>query len=127
MATLEAYGEDIMNSPMCFATDYSTSEKIIGTWIDGSPLYQKTIDFGALPNAAVKSIAHGISNIDKIVEISGIGIDNNTYFYQLGFVSPSALGNQIQCFASKSGVTVSNAIDRSSVYAYITLRYTKTA
>lgn len=26
-------------------TEYSTDEKIVGTWIDGKPLYQKTIEF----------------------------------------------------------------------------------
>ena len=74
MATLEAYGENIINSPMCFATDYSTSEKMIGTWVDGSPLYQKTIEFGALPNAAEKSVAHGISNISQIKVLNEIAI-----------------------------------------------------
>lgn len=28
-------------------TDYSTTEKIVGTWIDGKPLYQKVFDLGA--------------------------------------------------------------------------------
>lgn len=28
-------------------TDYSTDEKIIGTWIDGKPLWQKTVDLGS--------------------------------------------------------------------------------
>ena len=26
-------------------TDYSTTEKIVGTWIDGKPIYQKTIEY----------------------------------------------------------------------------------
>lgn len=28
-------------------TDYSTTEKIVGTWIDGRPIWQKTVDFGS--------------------------------------------------------------------------------
>jgi hypothetical protein len=28
-------------------TDYSTTEKIVGTWIDGKPIYQKTVDLGS--------------------------------------------------------------------------------
>ena len=52
-------------------TDYSTEEKIIGTWIDGRPLYQKTIDFGALPNATEKSVNHNISNINEVIYIGG--------------------------------------------------------
>ena len=43
--------------------DYSTSEVDTGyTWTDGSPIYKKTINIGALPNATTKSVAHNISN-----------------------------------------------------------------
>ena len=45
---------------------YSTEEKMIGQWIDGKPLYQKTIvknNFEIRQNA---SFAHGISNVDHI-------------------------------------------------------------
>jgi hypothetical protein len=53
-------------------TDYSTTEKIIGTWIDGKPLYQKTIH---LPDESTKNgrveFAHGISDIEKIIKCIG--------------------------------------------------------
>jgi len=32
---------------------YTTTERRIGTWIDGKPLYSKVINFGALPNKTV--------------------------------------------------------------------------
>ena len=37
-------------------TDYSTTEKIVGTWIDGKPIYQKTVFFGGLPNNTTKQV-----------------------------------------------------------------------
>ena len=48
---------------------YSTNEQVIGTWIDGKPIYRKvvtlsttkTIDMGGI------SISHGISNINIIL------------------------------------------------------------
>lgn len=30
---------------------YSTDERVVGKWIDGSDVYEKVIEFGALPNA----------------------------------------------------------------------------
>lgn len=54
-------------------TDYSTDEKIIGTWIDGKPVYQKTIDCGTLTNAssssASKSVYHRITNYGYCINI----------------------------------------------------------
>ncbi|MCR5606977.1 MAG: hypothetical protein K6F69_09205, partial [Treponema sp.] len=49
-----------------------TDEKIIGTWLDGSYIYQKTIDFGSLPNNGSKSVAHGISNLKRVINFSAI-------------------------------------------------------
>ena len=40
---------------------YSTEEQVIGTWIDGKPLYRKTIKFiGDITNET--SIKHNIDN-----------------------------------------------------------------
>ena len=35
---------------------YSTTEQVVGTWINGKPLYRKVVPFGALPNNATKQI-----------------------------------------------------------------------
>ena len=45
---------------------YTTTETRIGTWIDGKPLYRKTINFGNLPNNDTKYVAHNVSNISKV-------------------------------------------------------------
>ena len=46
---------------------YSTTEKVVGKWINNKPLYRKVISTGSLPNASVKNINHGISNLDKYI------------------------------------------------------------
>lgn len=47
---------------------YSTDEQIIGTWIDGSMLYEKTLKFIS-PNVtgydSTSDLVHGVSNIDE--------------------------------------------------------------
>lgn len=62
-------------------TDYSTTEKIVGTWIDGKPLYQKVITGVTLSNAQITSF--GISNIKEQVFCKLIkakkNSDNNWY------------------------------------------------
>ena len=60
--------------------DYSTDEQIIGTWIDGKPLYQKTFEVNSL-GSGTKTIAHGISNIGTIVDIKAMGNDGNYWAF----------------------------------------------
>lgn len=50
-------------------TDYSTTEKIVGTWIDGKPLYQKTVSTGGSePSGAtlIQRIAMASTGYDTI-------------------------------------------------------------
>lgn len=107
--------------------DYSTTEKIVGTWVDGKPLYQKTINFGALPNATTKSVNHNISNISKIVLFKGwfANSDNSAWAY-----IPYASGienNTVEAWATPSQITVRTFKDQSGfTTCYITINYTKT-
>lgn len=49
---------------------YSTEEKIVGTWIDGKPIYRKVITY-TLSNAltGLVEIAHNIQNIETPIRI----------------------------------------------------------
>lgn len=67
---------DTSTVPISDGNDYSTDEQIVGTWINGKPLYQKTIvknNFEVRQNA---SFAHGISNVDHIFIKEGHLTDN---------------------------------------------------
>lgn len=101
---------------------YSTTEHIIGTWIDGKPLYEITVDFGKLPNNAVKNVAHGITGISKIVEVWAIGVTST-----LGLPIPmiTMANTDIGCWASTTEVTIKTQNDRSAIDGYVTFRYTK--
>lgn len=109
---------------------YSTDEQIIGTWIDGSTLYQKTVEFGALPNATIKDLAHNISNVDNIW-ISG-GFAKNTsgdFNNQLVLTIPNstyAIGNWY-FGVTKTNIRCVTDSDRTNYSAYVTLQYTKTS
>ena len=50
--------------------NYSTNEQIVGTWIDGSPIYEKTIQ--ATPTTGDYAIDISALNIDVVVDLWGI-------------------------------------------------------
>lgn len=105
--------------------DYSTSEQDTGCkWIDGKKIYKKTIDFGALPNATNKAVAHGISNLDRIIKVEQ-SIDNNgTGFLEIS--SGNANNNTFNLYGTATAISVTVTDNRSGCYAYFTLWYTKT-
>lgn len=100
---------------------YSTEEREIGVWTDGKPLYEKTIDFGAIPNSTSKSVAHNISNLDKVVSFDGVMISSDSFE-----TVPSGENSNFRLTANDTNVNVvtsANWNDWSS--SFITLRYTK--
>lgn len=109
------------------ANDYSLDETWVGYWIDGSKLYQKTINFGAMPNATEKVVAHGISNIDKAISISGFYYSSSMNGAPLPFVHSSLISSQTAIYVDTTNVHLIVGTDRSSYNAYITLQYTKTS
>lgn len=105
----------------------SETEHIVGKWINGKTLYEKTVDCGALPAAGNKTISHGITNLDCIYEIRGVAIRPNTSWYPLPFTT--AGGNAIGVDVNSSSVVIRVGTTDYSNYteSYITFRYTKTA
>lgn len=47
-------------------TDYSTTEKIVGTWIDGKPIWQKTLDNVSVAGASSRTY----TNIANLTDLS---------------------------------------------------------
>lgn len=66
--------------------EYSTSEKVIGTWINGKPLYRKVL-ISTSGNSGNKRIAHGITDIGKVVNISA-SMTATDYNYYMNNSSP---------------------------------------
>lgn len=114
---------------------YSTSEQVIGEWLNGSTLYQKTIYISSFVDTAgtTKSTAHGITNLNFVVNAFGVVKMDSGAFAPLPFVSNFSSGdNMAKCSAS---VTVNTSdIGTNTTYSrfvgqpcYITLQYTKTS
>ena len=106
---------------------YSTTEKVVGTWIDGKPIYRKVVNFGALPNATSKSVAHNISNIAMITDIRGVALNPSTNTYlTLPYATTTATQN-LQLYVNLTNITANTGFNLS-IYTttYIILEYTKT-
>lgn len=110
------------------AATYSTSELMVGQDTDGAPVYKKTVDIGALPNATTKRVSHGISDIAKIVKIEGIARRQGGRAINLPYVTQgSDIGSMIGITVDNTEIAIyTGTTDRSDHSGEITIYYTKT-
>lgn len=102
--------------------NYSTTEHKVGKWIDGSTLYEKTIDFGALPNATAKQVSAGVSNVN-VVDIKGVAIATNVSIPLPH--TESVLANCVSLLYTTGAIQIGTGMDRSNLVGYVTIKYTK--
>lgn len=103
---------------------YTTDEQVIGTWVDGKPLYQKTIMFGTLPNSTEKSVAHNISNVDNIWISEGYVTTGTKQFSLEHATSP--LSNAWTSNVDATNVSIETFTNRTNLSAVVVVKYTKT-
>lgn len=105
---------------------YSTTEtKTNKVWIDGKPIYRKTIDCGNLPEAGVqKSVAHNISNLGKIVNFSGLM--SSVFGHQMSFPWPWDNNEFNSYFIDSTNIFLYTNANKSTYSVIVTLEYTKT-
>lgn len=118
--------KDIYISPM---NNYSTDEKVIGTWVDGKPVYQKTFTFTTSNFDDDQSFLlsnYGINNVDTVCKVDcfvrqSIGAVPLTY---------AVSGNErvtIYFINNNNTLVIGHFGTWSrSLPGYITLQYTKT-
>lgn len=105
---------------------YSNAEQFTGSyWIDGKKIYEKTINIGALPNNNVKTVSHGINQIDRFIDVAGVASSPSAAL-PIPNANPWSLGESIICYPTTGDIIIGSASDKSSYTGYITLRYTKT-
>lgn len=111
---------------------YSTSEKKVGTWIDGATIYQRTIDCGALPNATTKYVSTDI-DASQIVKIEGFATtdpsgDDKAITIPLPFAGSG--GSFVGVYAhildtNKISIRLSADADKTAYNGFVTIQYTK--
>ena len=109
---------------------YSTEEQVVGTWIDGRPVYRKVVNFGALPNSAEKEVKHGINNLDFVIKTDAFAYTDSVGFFiqfALPLSSTAGLDACIYIIIYSDKVSIGTGKDRSNfTNCYVTLEYVKT-
>lgn len=98
-------------------------------WIDGKTIYRKVINFGALPNATKKDVAHNISNLEQFTKIEGIATrqDATKFTQSLPLVYKDIERNyNTPLGVDARTVSIQTNEDRSMFNGYVILEYTKT-
>lgn len=78
---------------------------------------RKVIDFGALPNAGLKSVPHGInfdSNFTLIQLFASATSPSLLQALPIPFVSTVSLNNQIQIYMDATNINIVTGIDRTA-------------
>lgn len=113
-------------------SSYSTSEvKTNATWIDGKPIYKKTIDTGNLPQGgAITSVDISSLSVDTIVDYRGIAWSADLKNFRLLPFVGETMNNTIRADV-QGGTTLRIISTTGSEWgnysnSYVTLWYTKT-
>ena len=112
---------------------YSTDEMAVGTWIDGSTIYQKTVNIGKIISTGEKVYTLGIENVDYLVDvrITPLLRANEANLYTLDNYNPSWSAGSYTSVAMNNDPTVGLKITIYSGYytsandIYVTVQYTK--
>ena len=101
--------------------NYSTTEQVVGTWIDGSPIYEKTISTGAfsLDNTTTMRTILTDSNIGLMISAKGAVIEAGIIY------SAPESGLSIK-YNSPNLILEKTAGSWVVTEGYVTIRYTKT-
>lgn len=104
---------------------YSTDERVVGTWIDGSTLYEKIITITSFPPKDQSTfINHNITNINEIVYLDCTCFTGSVYQK----IPNVWEGSMMNLAANTTGIAIQATRDTSGYNkAYCIIRYTKSA
>lgn len=113
---------------------YSTTETVVGQWIDGKPIYrivlETTIPECKTNGTAVTTIYSYDSNINVVTSIRAIYYKENNYYWSSEYTSTSGssiVTSPVYYNTVSRGIIMSNnSIGWNDAKAYIILEYTKT-
>ena len=114
--------------------DFSTSEKVVGTWVDGKTIYQKTIETtfptgivdGTTTTEEVTFSSIGLPSIDTLVGFEGVR-DNRALLNET-WGDTTIFRTHVEIAVNDETINISsNRASLSGKPLVITVRYTKTS
>ena len=117
-------GQDFQ--PIC----YSEEEREIGVWVDGKPLYEKTLVISSLVSGSYQSVSHNIPNLDTVFVKEGFALyipsgTNNLTSAVLSSYNSTVAGEQFLGAISHTDFGYRCGADLNGATANITIQYTK--
>lgn len=109
--------------------EYSTDEKIVGKWIDGKPLYEKTVTFNSVSAGTTLNIPSGVTTVDTLIDVDVMcSISGGFMKVPVALLSVQAeWGIAEQQFTKSTGyLRVDFGSERSVTGGFAIFRYTKT-
>ena len=105
---------------------YSTTEEVVGTWIDGKPIYRKTFNNISVTSSeySVVPIATGLT-IDNLINISGYLVNNGRWIVTLNSVDIK-YANMARVSYDKQTSSLELIAQNWTGTATVTIEYTKT-
>lgn len=112
-------------------TLYSEEERIVGCWINGKPLYEKSFVFTGSYGTEITSIPLDIVNVDDCFISEGRMINSYGAILPINYTNPASTNGVIACFIAKDATSLE--IRFGSAYStnpvtdiQVTIKYTKT-
>lgn len=111
-------------------SSYFTRERMTSfTWVDNKAIWTKTVFCGALPNAGLKTVAHGIdfTKVNQVVGIKGIAYDPVTPLaIGLNFADGGGAADSVGVFVDATNINLSTGSNRTGfTQTYVTIEFTK--
>ena len=108
------------------AVHYSTEEKVVGTWIDGSTMYEKTVTF-TVPSNNYDTFSSNITNFDSCVEYKGVVKFSNGLTEDINYNRYDGGSSTFYVAITSTGDVFFRTYENVTATAYITIRYTKSS
>ena len=106
---------------------YSTTETIVGKRVDDRPIYIKVLTGTTGSSAGDKSIAHGISNLDRFIKIEGFTDENDQRFFPNFYRDFDSQYALCVYYANATNVVISFGSSRTNKSFYLICEYVKTS
>ena len=104
---------------------YTTDEQVIGTWVDGKPLYQKTLHLTSLSGTSYQHVlSNDISFVNKAEAIVKLGHQGNNQWITSPYIESSSY--RCDCHWQSSNNSIYIKSNWGMGEAYVTIQYTKT-
>ena len=109
------------------STNYSTEEQVVGTWIDGKPVYQKTFFKDNLVGGVsiIESNFVSNNNVARVINIDALLSNANNKSFSS--IANDVLSEQYICVNNDGDIEFKKSTTSSSSWEVtVTLQYTKT-